>query len=137
MQSQRCSKLIKNKRNFDELATSLGQIENYVSSAQIAGMTAEQIEITKRNLGQVEISKITDRTNPNEIFADIETIRQKIRELGGYVTTYTFMPLIGMTSIKLPNGWTTTYEYDGFGRLTRVVDHNGHTISTNSYNYKR
>ena len=31
----------------------------------------------------------------------------------------------------------TTYNYDGFGRLTEVIDNNGAVISTNSYNYKK
>ncbi|MBO4851559.1 MAG: RHS repeat protein [Prevotella sp.] len=37
----------------------------------------------------------------------------------------------------LPNGYTIHYEYDGFGRLTTFIDHDGNVISTNSYNYGR
>ena len=55
----------------------------------------------------------------------------------GYLTTYTYIPLVGIESQTLPNGYTVYYEYDGFGRLARVVDHDGNVISTNSYNYGR
>lgn len=123
--------------SFDGLAASWGHIEDVLSSTEIEGMTDEEINLTKITLGQAEISKIIDHTNPDEILLDIEKIRQKVSELGGYATTYTFMPLIGMTSMTQPNGLTTTYEYDGFGRMVRAADHNGHTISTSSYNYKR
>jgi len=34
------------------------------------------------------------------------------------VTTYTYKPLIGLTSICDPNGQTTWYEHDAYGRLT-------------------
>ena len=44
---------------------------------------------------------------------------------------------MGITSETLPNGNTVYYEYDSFGRLSRVVDHDGSVISTNSYNYRK
>ena len=68
---------------------------------------------------------------------NIATIRKKVNELGGIITTYTYKPLVGMTSATLPNGLTTRYEYDAFGRLSKVIDHNGMVVSANEYNYKK
>lgn len=55
---------------------------------------------------------------------------------GAQVTTYTYKPLAGMASMTVPNGETTRFEYDGFGRLTKVLDHNLQTVKEYDYHYK-
>lgn len=52
------------------------------------------------------------------------------------VTTFTYDPLIGVTSITDPRGRTNYYHYDAFNRLQYVKDHNGNVLSENQYNYK-
>ncbi|WP_428233170.1 hypothetical protein [Flavobacterium sp.] len=51
-------------------------------------------------------------------------------------TTYTYDPLIGVTSITDPKGYTMYYQYDNFNRLKLVVDAAGSLVSKNEYNYK-
>ncbi|WP_299115115.1 hypothetical protein [uncultured Winogradskyella sp.] len=51
------------------------------------------------------------------------------------VTTYTYDPLIGVTSMTDPKGYTVYYEYDDFNRLQRVKDQDGKIMSENKYNY--
>lgn len=52
------------------------------------------------------------------------------------VTTYTYDPLIGVTSMTDPRGYTVSYHYDAFNRLEFVKDAQGNLISENKYNYK-
>ena len=52
------------------------------------------------------------------------------------MTTYTYDPLTGVTSITDPRGETIYYEYDEFSRLKHVKDADGNILSKNEYHYK-
>ncbi len=52
------------------------------------------------------------------------------------VSTYTYDPLIGVTSVTDSKGDTTYYEYDDFNRLKQVKDTNSKILSENKYHYK-
>ena len=52
------------------------------------------------------------------------------------ITTYSYEPLIGITSMTDPKGYTMTYHYDAFNRLEFVKDQQGNLVSENKYNYK-
>lgn len=53
------------------------------------------------------------------------------------VQTYTYAPGIGMTSATDPKGYTITYEYDGFGRLSYIRDHANKLLKKYTYNYSK
>jgi YD repeat-containing protein len=52
------------------------------------------------------------------------------------ITTYTYDPLFGITSETGPENLKTTYEYDAFGRLKVLKDHNGDILKRYTYQYK-
>jgi YD repeat-containing protein len=52
------------------------------------------------------------------------------------MTTYTYKPLIGMTSQSDPKGTTAYYEYDNFGRLKLIKDDDNNVTQSFNYNYK-
>ncbi len=51
------------------------------------------------------------------------------------MTTYTYEPLIGMTSISDVSNKPTYYEYDPFGRLKLVKDYLGNILKKTDYHY--
>lgn len=70
-----------------------------------------------------------------------DTLRSKLQLLrAGFpeamVTTYTYDPLVGVTSITTPNGLSTYYLYDGFSRLEYIKDKDGNILKKNEYVYK-
>lgn len=68
-------------------------------------------------------------------FATIDDIR--VYPTDAQMTTYTYDPLLGMTSQTDANGVTIYYEYDDFSRLYQVKDQDGNVLSENEYNYKQ
>jgi YD repeat-containing protein len=52
------------------------------------------------------------------------------------ITTYTYKPLVGMTSMTDSKGMTTHYEYDGFQRLRSIKDSDGYIIKSYDYHYR-
>jgi YD repeat-containing protein len=54
---------------------------------------------------------------------------------GAHVYTYTYKPLIGITSETDPNGKTTYYEYDALNRLAMIRDKDNNIIKKICYNY--
>lgn len=60
----------------------------------------------------------------------------KLYPIGAMMTTYTYEPLIGMTSETDSNGYSLYYEYDSFGRLMFIRDHNHKLLKYFNYNYK-
>lgn len=52
------------------------------------------------------------------------------------ISTYTHIPLVGVSTITDPKGDTITYTYDSYNRLIEVKDKNGNKLSENEYHYK-
>lgn len=77
--------------------------------------------------------------NPSDdatLRTELAKIRNGLAGTKALVTTYTYSPLIGMTSLTDPSGRTTYYEYDGLGRLKTVKDEDGNVLKTYDYQYQ-
>jgi YD repeat-containing protein len=59
----------------------------------------------------------------------------RLHPTGAQMQSYTYEPLHGMTSQTDPTGRTTTYEYDGLGRLIRTRDEQNRILSQQQYHY--
>lgn len=54
---------------------------------------------------------------------------------GSEMKSYTYEPLLGITSASGINGLILFYEYDSFGRLSLIRDHNKNILKKLCYNY--
>jgi len=60
----------------------------------------------------------------------------RIYPANAHMTTYTYQPLVGMTSQCDAASRITYYEYDGFQRLLRIRDMDGNIIKQYDYRYQ-
>lgn len=93
---------------------------------------AIQAQILDLNIDDAVINDVS--TTDNIMRSELNKLRDGLPS--AMVTTYTYDPLIGVTSITDPKGYTVYYEYDGFNRLEHVKDAEGNILSKNEYNYK-
>lgn len=80
-----------------------------------------------------------DAANPaNEpaLLLALKNLRKDINLKNYSITTYTYDPLIGATSVTSPNGTREIYKYDNASRLEKVEDINGKLLKEYKYNYK-
>ena len=59
----------------------------------------------------------------------------RLYPLGSQMTSYTYQPTVGITTMNDPNSEITYYEYDGLSRLKNVKDYLGNIIKNYQYNY--
>ncbi len=98
-------------------------------------------EIKNATLNQVSdaLTGTTPDLLANLIIPDmqkVEALRQHPDLSNAQITTYTYKPLVGMTSKTDPRGVTTFYEYDDFNRLKCIKDNQGNVIQKFDYHYK-
>jgi hypothetical protein len=77
------------------------------------------------------------RTMPTdaEVHAFLAPLRSNALLSTALVNSYTYDPLVGMTSMTDANNKRSYYEYDNFGRLSIIRDHDSLIIKTICYNY--
>ncbi|SMP36474.1 hypothetical protein SAMN06264346_1301, partial [Chryseobacterium profundimaris] len=78
----------------------------------------------------------TEASKENDLIIALDTFRNDAALKNFIITTYTYDPLVGMTTMIAPGGITEKYRYDSFNRLQKVINANGATIKEYKYNYK-
>lgn len=56
---------------------------------------------------------------------------------GALVTTYDYIPFVGLSCVMDAAGIETHYEYDSDGRLIRITDHKGQLTEAYEYHVKQ
>ncbi|EJL73320.1 hypothetical protein [Chryseobacterium populi] len=77
-----------------------------------------------------------DATSEQTLINALDALRKKAEMNSYQITTYTYNPLIGVTTITPPSGIREKYIYDSSNRLIQVIDINGKVLKENQYNYK-
>ena len=90
---------------------------------------------------QTLINNAVSATTGETTISTENTLRTKLQLLregfsNALVTTYTYDPLIGVTSMTDPKGYTIYYEYDNYNRLEQIKDADGNIVTENKYHYR-
>ncbi|HEY6505034.1 MAG TPA: hypothetical protein VIZ28_13745 [Chitinophagaceae bacterium] len=83
---------------------------------------------------QTNTAVVTNGTYTINLSGQIDEVRFYPEK--AMMTTYTYAPLIGMTSQCDANNRITYYEYDSFGRLKLIKDQDGNILKTFEYKYQ-
>lgn len=105
--------------------------DNQYPVAKVENATEVQISGLNLNMGILNSNTSTEAAKQWEF--------QKMRDglPQAMVSTYTYKPLVGITSMTDPKGYSIYYEYDSANRLKQIKDQNGKIISANQYHYKQ
>lgn len=117
----------------------IAKIEN-ATYAQVQSALAAPPHNTTVEAIQAKSNLDNDRTvgatgSEGVLRTALNTLRSSL--LNSQVTTYTYDPLIGVTSITDPSGYTVYYVYDTFNRLQYIKNKDGEVIEQYRYNYKK
>lgn len=87
-------------------------------------LVTTQVEVTTTGAESVQVGDSN---------SEVDEVR--LHPTDAQMTTYTYDPLVGMTSSTDANNRTTYYEYDAFGRLQAVKDEEGNILQSHGYHY--
>ena len=97
-----------------------------IKGATYADVTGKITEATLKTIAAKDEPTSSDSTTINNLRTQLPN---------AMVTTYTYKPLVGVTTMTDPRGVVTKYEYDSFGRLNKVTQAD-RLIEKYDYRYK-
>ncbi|MGG5210098.1 hypothetical protein ACQWU4_14305 [Chryseobacterium sp. MIQD13] len=113
-----------------------------VTSSYLWGYNKQYAIATITGVNYATLVSIVDTlllNNPSSTEAQMRTelgkLRTDSRTKGALIITYTYKPLVGITSVTDPAGRISYYEYDSFNRLRFIKDEQGNVVKKICYNY--
>jgi hypothetical protein len=117
--------ILKFSKPNDTYTSFVWDYNDYYPIAKIE--TGSDYDLTAEQINQIKELKNA------YTYGELDSINTLIRDNTAYpidanISTFTYKPSIGQTSICGPNGKSAYYEYDGLGRLNYIKDHNENVI---------
>lgn len=127
-------KLLYERIGYDSIPITYLWGYNYLYPiAEIKNATYHEVESLLG--GESYMNDLSSSIIPSEqILTNINNLRTQLPD--AQITTYTYKPLVGMTSMTDLRGVKIFYEYDDFNRLKCIKDNNGNIIQKFDYHYK-
>jgi hypothetical protein len=120
--------------------------ENGAPVSLIWGYNQSQLIAKLENVTYSSIPSATISDLQNKSDADIDGATEQVLQNAlnsirasfpnAMITTYTYNPLVGVSTITDSKGDLNTFNYDSNGRLIYVKDKDGNILSENQYHYK-
>jgi len=113
-------------------------IWGYNSTQPIAKVTGVPYSVASGLAAEIITASDADINSGTEqtLIDKLDAFRKSTALQNAQITTYTYDPLIGVTSITPPSGIREIYKYDSANRLESIKDVNGKIIKEFQYNYK-
>ena len=113
--------------------------KNTLPIAKIEGYSYSDVSTSLQSL--IDTVILASNNDINDVSEEalrlsLNSLRNHIDLSKAMVSTYTYDPLIGITSTTDPRGYTVHYSYDDFSRLEYVRDQDDNILSKNEYNYR-
>lgn len=131
-----------NPREFKDLMSSpsvyLWGYGGQYPIAEIKNATYAEVStvLTQSVIDNLNLTTHSEATMEALIKAAADKLRADSRLAGAMVTSYTYKPLVGMTSKTDPRGIKETYIYDGMQRLKAILDHLNYVNRSFDYHYR-
>ena len=109
----------------------------YFRQYPVAKITGSTLAAVMNVVSQTQIDALTNTSSPTNdasVRSYLQTLRTSLPN--ALVTTYTYLPLTGITSETDARGLTTFYQYDPFQRLQIITDNDGNVLKTFNYQYQ-
>lgn len=104
----------------------------YKGKYAIAEIKNSDYESVTGLLGNDLIKRLADATKPS--YSDMQKVENLRTQLpASFITTYEYIPYIGISKIRDPKNVSTYFKYDDSGRLIEKTDHKGELISSYKY----
>lgn len=104
--------------------------------AKIEGATYVQVQNLAGAIITASNNDATDPTKEGLLLTALDNFRKEPTLANYQISTYTYNPLIGITSVTPPSGIREVYKYDTANRLQSIVDTDGKILKEYKYNYK-
>lgn len=95
--------------------------------AEIKNATSVQVSAAVSAVFGMTVDALSRLASPD--VTKLKSLRKNSNLANAFVSTFTYQPLIGVTSMTDPAGLTVYYSYDGLGRLTETYYYEGNAIS--------
>jgi len=105
--------------------------------AKIQGATYSQVEanVTITSLQDASDADI-DAASESILIGLLDNLRKTAAFKDHYITTYTYDPLVGITSLTGPDGLREYYTYNSQNKLDKVSDADGKILEEYQYHFK-
>jgi len=114
--------------------TTTAYLWGYNNTYPVAKVTGSNYSTVAALVNNATLQSLS--TSDAAMRTELNKIRTGLAGTIAQVTTYTYAPLVGITSATDAKGVTTYYEYDNFQRLMNIKDKDGNIVKHMDYHYQ-